>query len=171
MFYSGSFNHYFFKLLSQKIQLEFQKYLGDTKWRPHISEGIICIVSVGCIPCERGLYFWQWRYLQFPYRIEWKGLDYLCEGCIVALINQQSGNRERVQNDQAKQESQRTDNAGGDGSIRQSTYPDAWRWGFSCRASCLTSCSFMRSNSVASIVSPYEHYWTLNPEQGSHDPV
>ena len=29
----------------------------------------------------------------------------------------------------------------------------------------------MRSNSVASIVSPYEHYWTLNPEQGSHDPV
>jgi len=34
------------------------------------------------------------------YRIERKGLDHLCEGCKVAPINQQSGNREGDQDDQ-----------------------------------------------------------------------
>ena len=59
------------------------------------------------------------------YHIERKGLDHLCEWCIVAPINQQSGNREGEQDDQAKQESQGEGNAGGDGSIRQPTYSDA----------------------------------------------
>ncbi len=45
--------------------------------------------------------------LELSYNIERKGLDHLCEGCIVAPINQQSGNREGDQDDQAKQESQR----------------------------------------------------------------
>jgi hypothetical protein len=49
------------------------------------------------------------------YHIKWKGFDHLCEGCIVAPINQQSGNREGDQNDQAKAEWQGQDNAGGDG--------------------------------------------------------
>ena len=45
--------------------------------------------------------------IDLSYHIERKGLDHLCEGCIVAPINQQSGNREGDQDDQAKQESQR----------------------------------------------------------------
>lgn len=48
------------------------------------------------------------------YRIERKGVDHLCEGCNVAPINQQSGNREGDQDDQAKKESQGAGNAGGD---------------------------------------------------------
>ncbi len=63
--------------------------------------------------------------IDLSYHIERKGLDHLCEGCIVAPINQQSGNREGDQDDQAKQEPQRAGNAGGDGSIRQPTYYDA----------------------------------------------
>jgi hypothetical protein len=55
------------------------------------------------------------KILDLSYNIEWKGLDHLCEGCIVAPINQQSGNREGDQDDQAKQESQRPGTAGGDG--------------------------------------------------------
>lgn len=46
------------------------------------------------------------KILDLSYRIARKGLDHLCEGCIVAPINQQSGNREGDQDDQAKQESQ-----------------------------------------------------------------
>ena len=53
--------------------------------------------------------------IDLSYRIERKGLDHMCEGCVVAPINQQSGNREGDQDDQAKQESQRASNAGGDG--------------------------------------------------------
>jgi len=66
-----------------------------------------------------------YRDIDLSYRIEQKGLDHICEGCIVAPINQQSGNREGDQDDQAKQESQRPGNAGGDGEIRQPTYYDA----------------------------------------------
>jgi len=57
--------------------------------------------------------------IDLSYHIERKGLDHLCEGCIVAPINQQSGNREGDQDDQAQQESQEAGNAGGDGKIRQ----------------------------------------------------
>ncbi len=64
-------------------------------------------------------------YFDIPYHIEQKGLDHLCEGCVVAPINQQSGNREGDQDDQAKQESQGAGNTGGDGEVRQPTYSDA----------------------------------------------
>jgi hypothetical protein len=67
-------------------------------------------------------------YFDIPYHIEQKGLDHLCEGCVVAPINQQSGNREGDQDDQAKQESQGAGNAGGDGEVRQPTYSDAGGW-------------------------------------------
>ena len=53
--------------------------------------------------------------IDLSYHIERKGLDHLCEGCVVAPINQHSGNREGDQDDQAKQESQGAGNAGGDG--------------------------------------------------------
>ena len=53
--------------------------------------------------------------IDLSYHIERKGLDHLCEGCNVAPINQQSGNREGDQDDQAKQESQGAGNAGADG--------------------------------------------------------
>ena len=53
--------------------------------------------------------------IDLSYHIERKGLDHLCEGCIVAPINHQAGNREGDQDDQAKQESQGAGNAGADG--------------------------------------------------------
>jgi len=71
------------------------------------------------------LFFRQSKNLGVSYHIERKGLDYLSEGCVVAPINQQPGNREGEQDNQANQEPQRAGNAGGDGAIRQSTYSDA----------------------------------------------
>jgi len=68
---------------------------------------------------EYGCFYSSLNILDLSYHIEWKGLDHLCEGCIVAPINQQSGNREGDQDDQAKQESQRPGNAGGDRKTRQ----------------------------------------------------
>ena len=52
--------------------------------------------------------------IDLSYHIERKGLDHLCEGCIVAPINHQSGNREGDQEDKTKQESQGGRNDGGD---------------------------------------------------------
>ncbi len=43
--------------------------------------------------------FCQAMILPNSYSIERKGLDHVCEGCIVAPINQQSGNREGDQDD------------------------------------------------------------------------
>ena len=42
-----------------------------------------------------------YRDIDLSFRIERKGHDHLCEGCIVAPINQQSANREGDQDDQA----------------------------------------------------------------------
>ncbi len=44
--------------------------------------------------------------INLSYHIKRKGIGHLCKGCIVALINHQSGNREGDQDDQANQESQ-----------------------------------------------------------------
>lgn len=49
--------------------------------------------------------------------------------------------------------------------------PAVQRYGLSRKPACLTNCSLMRTNSVASIVFPCEQYWILYPMQGSHKPL
>ena len=92
--------------------MEFQIKKWETPGGVPTYRRAFCVGSVGYLRFLLMPDICQLMNLPSIYHIERKGLVHLCEGCVVAPINQQSGNREGDQDDQAKQESQGAGNAG-----------------------------------------------------------